>query len=134
MTYDYQNRESKPREYEKRKGVPGQCAYDSHAGQCGLRGVIGRAGPDGGQWYCAFHNRVLCRTHDGDVLIQNSMDGLRRVITIEIEQGATRWNHRTLEEWWKRAEGTIQPTGCVNVPGETGPNMLSEQVFEEQPF
>lgn len=131
MSVDYRKRfEPAPREYEKRNGVPGQCAFTSHNGQCGLRGSIGHAGPDGGRWYCAFHNRVLCRTHDGEVLIQNSMDGLRRVIAIEQEQGAGRWDHRTLQEWWERAEGTIQPTGCTNVPGEQGPNMFNEQEKE----
>lgn len=108
--------------YEKKSGGIGQCAFQSHEGRCGLRGSIGHAGPSNNGWYCAFHNRVLCRAHDGDVPIQNSIDGLRRVIRIEREQGATRWDHRTLEEWWARAEGSIQTDGCKNIPGEHGPN------------
>jgi hypothetical protein len=55
-------------------------------------------------------------------LIQNSIGGLRRVIRIEREQGATRWDHRTVEQWWERAEGTVQPQECLNVPDEKGPN------------
>lgn len=118
MSVDYRLRTKiATREYEGARGVPGQCAFLSHAGQCGLRGSIGHASPEGGGWYCAFHNRVMCRSCDGDVLIQNSIDGLRRVIRIEREQGATRWDHRTIEEWWERAEGTVQPKGCTNVPG-----------------
>ena len=110
------------REVDGNKGIPGQCVFASHYGQCGLRGSTGNAGPKGDRWYCAFHNRVLCRTNDGEVLIQNSIDGLRRVIRIEREQGATRWDHRTLEEWWERADGTIQPQECKNIPDEHGPN------------
>jgi hypothetical protein len=106
---------------KKKKGI-GQCAFESHEGRCGLRGAIGHAGPSNDGWYCAFHNRVLCRAHDGDVLIQNSIDGLRRVIRIEKEQGATRWDHRTLEEWWALAEGTKRPLECKNIPGESGAN------------
>lgn len=121
MDYTKGRQEQEP-EYQKPKGMPGQCAFTSHKGQCGLRGSIGHAGPGNQGWYCAFHNRVLCRTHDEEVLIQNSMDGLRRTIRIERGQGATRWDHRTLEEWWDRVEGTIQPTGCKNIPGECGPN------------
>jgi hypothetical protein len=116
------------------KGIKGQCAFKSHFGQCGLRGTIGNAGPKGGTWYCSLHNRVLCREVDGvgrlydreGIRIQNSIDGMRRVIRIEREQGATRWDHRSIEEWWERADGTIQPAplpaGCTNVPGEKGPN------------
>lgn len=104
------------------KGVTGQCAFASHSGQCGMRGSIGNAGMKGDRWYCAFHNRVLCRACDGEVLIQNSIGGLRRVIRIEREQGAIRWDHRTIEEWWELAEGTIQPQGCTNIPDEKGPN------------
>jgi hypothetical protein len=117
--------QSEREDTEKKKNI-GQCAFMSHYGQCGLRGSTGNAGPKGDRWCCAFHNRILCRTHDGDVPIQNNIDGLRRVIRIEREQGATRWDHRTLEEWWERADGTIQPTpppeGCKNIPGEYGPN------------
>ena len=109
-------------ETHENKGVKGQCAFTSHYGQCGLRGSIGNAGPKGNRWYCAFHYRVLCRVCDGAVLIQNSIDGLRRAIWIEREQGTTRWDHRTLEEWWEQVEGTILPQGCTNVPGEHGPN------------
>jgi hypothetical protein len=108
----------------------GQCAFQSHFGRCGLRGTIGNAGPKNNGWYCSLHNRVLCREVDGigrlhdteGIRIQNSIDGLRRVIRIEREQGATRWDHRTLEEWWERADGTIQPIGCKNIPGSQGPN------------
>jgi hypothetical protein len=47
---------------------------------------------------------------------------MRRVIRIEREQGATRWDHHPLEWWWERADGSIQPVGCTNVPGDKGPN------------
>jgi len=101
------------------KGIPGQCQYQSHAGQCGLRGSGGHAGPGDRGWYCAFHNRVLSRVHDDEgVLIQNSMAGLARMIRLEKAQGATRWDHRTLEAWWVLAEGTQQPTECKIIPGQ----------------
>ena len=122
MDYARAVRKAQRESDQEASGIPGQCAFESHNGQCGLRGSIGNAGPKGDRWYCAFHNRVLCRTHDGEVLIQNSIGGLRRVIRIEREQGATRWDHRTVEEWWERAEGSIQPQGCTNVPDESGPN------------
>jgi len=115
---------------DEKKISIGQCTFKSHFGQCGLRGTIGQAGPKKDGWYCSLHNRVLCREVDGvggirdkeGIRIQNSIDGMRRVIRIEKEQGATRWDHHPIEWWWERADGTIQPKECKNVPGESGAN------------
>ena len=85
----------------------GQCDFDSHYGRCNLRGSIGAAGPEGGRWTCPFHYRVRNGEVDHGTRIQNSIEGMRIAIKVEKEQGATRWDKKTPEQWFALASGGV---------------------------
>lgn len=76
-----------------------RCAGNGRNGRCQLRGTVGWSNADGGRWFCAWHSEVQ---YGGTF---PSYENFTAFINEQKEAGITRWDRRTIEDWWNLAQG-----------------------------
>ena len=94
-----------------------QCASIGMHGRCQLRGTIGKGGPSGGHWLCAWHHQVDCdgrRWMDDDGKPMPLRRAFEQFLSEEREDGATRWDHRISGDWWDLIQGKRSSGGFDN--------------------
>ena len=105
-------------------GLDYRCREDGMNGRCQLRGTVGSFGGNYSYAHCAWHAARGSR---------NTFREFCEFINDEKKQGATRWDHRTMSEWWDLVQGTPGPGGATSAgtPGKSVTEIQGERSVAE---